>query len=207
MNGTPRGINRFLLALFGVLLLAAGAGLVAVAAVPAAASWWQDHAAAQLDWLRRYAEDSAVLLPTGQSWMWAAGAALCLLVAVAMVAWVVAQGRGRASTLLELPGNPDNDGAAGTIGFSCAVAEQALKSALLERTDVLGVSVNSYGTARQTALKVRVIARQGVAPQHIAQEVGELVAVLDQLLGMEVPVLLSIGAGARARFTKAERVH
>lgn len=206
MNGTPRGLNRFLLALFGLVLLAAGAGLVAVAAVPAAASRWQDYAAAQVEWLRRYAEDSAVL-PTGQSWMWAAGAVLCLLVAIAMVAWVVAQGRGRANTLLELPGNPDTDGAAGTIGFSCAVAEQALKSALLERTDVLGVSVNSYGTARQTALKVRVIARQGVAPQHIAQEVGELVAVLDQLLGMEVPVLLSIGAGARARFTKAERVH
>lgn len=206
MNGTPRGLNRVLLAFFGLVLLAAGAGLVAVAAVPAAASRWQDYAAAQVEWLRRY-EERSTLLPTGQSWLWAAGAVLCLLVAIAMVAWIVAQGRGRANTLLELSGGPEADGAAGTVGFSCAVAEQAVKSALLERTDVLGVSVNSYGTASQTALKVRVIARQGVAPQHIAQEVGELVAVLDQLLGMEVPVLLSIGAGARARFTKAERVH
>ncbi|MFC8304887.1 hypothetical protein ACFUCV_14530 [Specibacter sp. NPDC057265] len=205
MNGTPRGLNRFLLSLVGLVLLGVGAGLVAVAALPAVSRWWQAYAQAQLDWLRREVESSEVL-PTGESWIWVAGAVLCLLVVIAMVGWIAGQGRGRASTLLELPANPDDGSAAGTVGFSCAVAEQALKSALMERTDLLGVSVASYDMAHQTALKVRVIARQGVAPQQIVQEVGELVTSLDQLLGIEVPVLLSISAGARSRFTKAERV-
>ena len=205
MNGTPRGINRFLLTILGLVLLLSGLGLTVVAAVPTAARWWQGYAAAQVQWVRDYAQRSQ-LLPTSQSWIWIAGAVFFLLVVVIMMSWIASQGKGRASTLLDLPGNPDDDGAAGAIRLSCAVAEQALKSALMERTDLLGVSVTSYDVARQTAIKVRVTPRQGVAPHHMAQEMSELVASLDQLLGIEVPVLLSIGGGARSRFTKAERV-
>ena len=42
MNGTPRALNRILLTLIGLLLIIAGAGVLTLAAVPAAASWWQD---------------------------------------------------------------------------------------------------------------------------------------------------------------------
>ena len=123
-----------------------------------------------------------------------------------MISWIANQGKGRASTLHDYPGNADDDGAAGAVRLSCAVAEQALKSALLERTDIFGVSVTSYDFRRQTALRVRVLPRPGVAPHVMAQDISELVAALDELLGLEVPVLLSIGRGARSRFTKAERV-
>lgn len=205
MNGTPRGLNRFLLALLGLLLLAAGAGLVVIATVPAAAQKWQGYAGAQLDWLRDYENRSRLLL-SNESWIWIAGAVLSLLVVIAMISWIANQGKGRAATLLDRPGDADRDGAAGAVRLSCAVAEQALKSALLERTDLLGVSVTSYDFARQTAVRVRVLPRQGVAPHKIAAEIAELVEALDALLGMEVPVLLSIGTGARSRFTKAERV-
>ncbi|WP_269939900.1 hypothetical protein [Arthrobacter sp. HY1533] len=205
MNGTPRGLNRFLLALLGLVLLAAGAGLVVLATVPSAAQWWQGYAGAQLDWLRDYENRSRLLLGN-ESWIWIAGAALSLLVVIAMISWIANQGKGRAATLLDRPGDADDDGAAGAVRISCAVAEQALKSALLERTDLLGVSVTSYDFARQTAVKVRVLPRQGVAPHKIAAEIAELVEALDELLGLEVPVLLSIGTAARSRFTKAERV-
>lgn len=205
MNSTPRGLNRFLLTLIGLLLLAAGAGLVVLATVPSAAAWWQGYADAQLDWLRDY-EDRSRLMMSNESWIWIAGAVLSLLVVIAMISWIANQGKGRAGTLLDRPGDAEGDGAAGTVRLSCAVAEQALKSALLERTDLLGVSVTSYDFARQTAVKVRVLPRQGVAPHKIAAEITELVEALDELLGIEVPVLLSIGTGARSRFTKAERV-
>ncbi len=205
MNGTPRGLNRFLLTILGLVLLLGGVGLALLAAVPSAAQWWQGYAAAQVQWVREYAQRSQLLL-TSQSWIWLAGAVFFLLVVVIMMSWIASQGKGRASTLLDLPGSPDDDGATGAIRFSCAVAEQTLKSALMERNDLLGVSVTSYDMARQTAIKVRITPRQGVAPHHVAQEMSELVTSLDQLLGIEVPVLLSIGAGARSRFTKAERV-
>lgn len=205
MNGTPRGLNRFLLSLIGLVLLAAGSGLVVLATVPSAAAWWQGFARNQVAWLRYYADNSRLIL-TSQSWVWFAVAAVLLVTAIVMISWISSQGRGRASTLLDYPGDADDDGAAGAVRLSCAVAEQALKSALLERTDVFSVSVTSYDFRRQTALKVRVLPRQGVAPHLLARDITELVGALDELLGFEVPVLLSIGSAARSRFTKAERV-
>ncbi|ALV46618.1 hypothetical protein MB46_15075 [Arthrobacter alpinus] len=205
MNGTPRGLNRFLLTLIGLILVAVGGGAVLLATIPAVATWWQRWAGAQVAWLGDYADRSRLLL-TSHSWIWLAGAAFFLLVVIVMISWIANQGKGRASTLHDYAGNADDDGAAGAVRLSCSVAEQALKSALLERTDIFGVSVTSYDFRRQTALKVRVLPRPGVAPHEIAAEITDLVSALDELLGLEVPVLLSIGSGARSRFTKAERV-
>lgn len=205
MNGTPRWFNRVVLTLLGLLLAIAGAGLATIASVPAAARWWQNYAGAQVAWLRDL-ENRTRLGVTSESWIWFAAAAVFLLVIIVMVAWIANQGKGRANTLLSYGGNADDDGASGAVKLSCAVAEQAVKSALLERTDLLSVSVSSYDFAGQTALKVRVLPRQGVAPQEVAGEVGELVAALDELIGVEVPVLLNIDTAARSRFTKAERV-
>ncbi len=205
MNGTPRWFNRTVLTLLGFLVLLAGAGLVVLATVPSAARWWQNYAGAQVGWLRAY-EDRTRLIVTSQSWIWFAAAAFFLVVIIVMIGWIANQGKGRADTLLAFPGNADDDGAAGAVKLNCAVAEQALKSALLERTDLLSVSVSSYDFAGQTAVKVRILPRQGVAPHNVAADITELVEALDELLGVEVPVLLSIGAAARSRFTKADRV-
>lgn len=205
MNGTPRGFNRLLLGLLGLLLLLSGVGLTVIAASPAAARWWQNYAADQVDWLDRY-QDRSRLVVTYQSWIWLAAAALALLLIIVMIAWIANQGKGRAVTLVDIPASADDGGTAGAVRLSCAVAEQALKSALLERGDLLSVSVSSYEVSGATALKIRVQPRQGVAPHKVSADVTELVVALDELLGLEVPVLLSIGGGARARFTKAERV-
>ncbi len=205
MNGTPRWLNRFILILLGLILTVAGIGLVVLVTMPAAARWWQNYAGAQVDWLRNY-EANTRLIVTSQSWIWFAAAAFFLLVIIVMIGWIANQGKGRANILLSYPGNVDDDGAAGAVKLSCAVAEQALKSALLERADLISASVSSYDFGGATALKVRVLPRQGVAPHHVAAEISELVTALDDLLGVEVPVLLSIGAAARSRFTKADRV-
>lgn len=205
MNGTPRGFNRLMLTLTGLLLVVTGAGLTLIATVPAAAQWWQKYAGALLAWLSDF-ERRTRLIGTSQSWIWFAAAAFFVVVIVVMISWIANQGKGRANTLVSYPGNADDDGAPGAVRLSCAVAEQALKSALLVRTDLLSVSVTSYDFKGQTALKARVLPRQGVAPHEVAREIIELVVALDELLGVEVPVLLSVGAGARSRFTKAERV-
>lgn len=205
MNGTPRWFNRAILTLVGLVMVIVGAGLTVLVTVPAAASWWQDYAGAQVQWLRDF-EQRTRLAVTSQSWIWFAAAAFFLLVIIVMISWIANQGKGRANVLLVHPGNADDDGAAGSIKLSCAVAEQALKSALLERTDLFSASVVSYDFAGRVALKVRVLPRQGVAPHSVAGEISELVLALDDLMGVEVPVLLSIGAAARSRFTKAGRV-
>jgi hypothetical protein len=202
MNGTPRGLNRALLAVIGLLFLAAGGLLMALAMVPAAGRWWQgwaQPARAQLSAL----VERTMLPGRGGSWIWIIVSLLLVLVIVAMVAWVANQGKGRANILAD---EYDEDGAAGRVAISGTVAEQALKAALSERTDLLGSTVTTYDVGGQPGLKVRLLPRQGVSPHRVAADVSALVEALDVVMGVRTPVLLSIGAGARAKFTRAERV-
>ncbi|HEV7166788.1 MAG TPA: hypothetical protein VGN49_02350 [Micrococcaceae bacterium] len=202
MNGTPRGLNRVLLTLIGVLFLAAGALALALATTPAVALWWQGWAHGAADQLSQ--EAARTTLPgNGGSWLWIVVSLLLVLVVVGMVAWVANQGKGRANILAD---EYDEDAAAGRVAISGSVAEQALKDALGERTDLLGATVTTYEVQGQPALKVRILPRQGVSPREVAAEVSALVEALDLVLGIRTPVLISIGAGARARFTRAERV-
>ncbi|MGO4383599.1 hypothetical protein [Specibacter sp. RAF43] len=205
MNGTPRGLNRVLLGLIGLVFMALGAALATLATVPAAGRWWQGWSARAVSGLGELARGTH-FFPGGGSWIWLVVAAALLLIAVCMLSWIANQGKGRAGILHYYAGSADDDGAAGKVLLSCAVAEQALKSALLERTDLLGVSVTSYDFRGRTSLRVRVLPRQGVAPHVVAADIGALVEAMDTLVGVAVPVLVSIGSGARSRFTKAERV-
>lgn len=205
MNGTPRGLNRVVLALTGLVLLALGASLAALAAAPSLAFRWQAWAGAQVAALRGLAARTR-LAPGAGSWIWLVVAACLLVLVIFMVSWVANQGKGRTNILFQREGVASDDGAAGKVVLSSAVAEQSLKTALLERGDLLGVSVTSYDFRGQPAVRVRVLPRQGVAPHEIAADIGSLVDALDALLGVQVPVLVSLGSGARARFTKAERV-
>jgi len=205
MNGTPRGFNRFMLVLLGLVLMVLGAALVALAAVPPFARWWQDWAGRQVLQLGGLAAQTRMGSGAG-SWIWLIVAAALLVVVIVMVSWIANQGKGRTNVLFDRTGSADDDGAAGRVVLSCAVAEQALKSALVERSDLLSASVTSYDFRGEPCVRVRVLPRQGVAPHQVAGDVGALVEAMDALLGVEVPVLVSIGSGARVRFTKAERV-
>ncbi|MCQ9162644.1 MULTISPECIES: hypothetical protein [unclassified Arthrobacter] len=205
MNGTPRAVNRVVLAIAGLVLLALGAALAALAVVPAAGRLWQDWAGPQMGRLSGLAARTR-LAPGGGSWIWLVVAACLLVLVIFMVSWVANQGKGRTNVLFQRQGTAADDGAAGKVVLSTAVAEQSLKAALLERGDLLGVSVTSYAFRGQPAVRVRVLPRQGVAPHEVAADIASLVDALDALLGVQVPVLVSLGSGTRARFTKAERV-
>ncbi len=205
MNGTPRALNRVLLALLGLFFLGSGALLTAVAAVPAVGRWWQAWAVPATAELTGLAART-VLPGRSNSWIWIVVSLALVMLIIAMVAWVANQGKGRASILADEYGNEEDDGAAGRVVISGAVAEQALKAALSERTDLLSATVVTYEVRGQPALRVRVLPRQGVSPHKLAAEVSALVRALDAVVGRQTPVLLSIGSGARTRFTRAERV-
>ncbi len=202
MNGTPRVLNRVLLALIGLLFLGTGGLLIALAAVPAAGLWWQGWAQPATQQLVALA--ARTTLPgQGSSWIWIVASLLLVLVVVLMVAWVANQGKGRANILAE---GYDEDGAPGRVAISGSVAEQALKAALADRADLVGSTVTTYEVQGRPGLKVRVLPRKGVSPHKIAAEVSALIEALDLVMGLQTPVLISIGAGARAKFTRAERV-
>ncbi|KAD4059589.1 hypothetical protein GD627_00265 [Arthrobacter yangruifuii] len=202
MNATPRTLNRFLLGVLGLVLMGIGGGLVLISVWPAAARSWNGFAADAGEGVASALSSTA--LPGGSgSWIWALLALLSFLGIVLMTGWMAGQGGGRTGTLVS---EYDDDGAPGRVEISGTVAEQALRTALRENPDVTAAAVSTYSVKGRTALRVRITLRQGAAPHLVAADATALVETLDTVLGHQTPVLLSLEAGRRLRFSREDRV-
>lgn len=133
------------------------------------------------------------------------GRLILVAIIIAMIAWLSQQGKGRANLLVASDDDSDVDGEVRIGGGG--VAEQVLRAALSERTDLAGASVATLEVKGKPGLRIRIQPRQGVAPHILAAEVSQLVEALDLVIGQKTPpVLVHMVSGARSRFTKAERV-
>lgn len=202
MNSTPSLLNRVLIGILGLMLLAVGLLLILLATVPAIASWWHSWSGSVWRGINQ-AFNSTRFPGRPESWLWIVVALALLLLIGLMVAWIAQQGKGRSNLLVA---EYDPGTVAGDVRIGGGVAEQALKHALAERPDLAGATVATYEVRGTPALKVRLQPRQGVAPHILAAEVAALVDALDTVVGKGTPVLIHIGAGARTRFSRAERV-
>lgn len=202
MNSTPTLLNRILIGILGLLLLAVGLLLMLLASAPAVAAWWHSWAASVWNGINQ-AFDSTRFPGRPESWLWLVVAFALLVLIGLMVAWIAQQGKGK-SNLLAAEYDPGS--VAGDVRIGGGVAEQALKHALAGRPDLAGATVVTYDVQGSPALKVRLQPRQGVAPHLLAAEVAALTDALDAVVGKRTSVLIHIGAGARTRFSRAERV-
>jgi hypothetical protein len=202
MNSTPALLNRILIGILGLKLLAVGLLLILLATVPAVASWWHSWSGSVWRGINQ-AFNSTRFPGRPESWLWILVALALLVLIGLMVAWIAQQGKGRSNLLVA---EYDPGTVAGDVRIGGGVAEQALKHALAERPDLAGATVATYEVRGTPALKVRLQPRQGVAPHLLAAEVAALVDALDTVVGRDTPVLIHIGAGARTRFSRAERV-
>jgi hypothetical protein len=202
MTNTPRVLNRILIGILGLALMAVGVLLILLATVPAVGVWWHVWAGGVLSfWLDLFERTQYPGRPG--SWLWLVICLAQVLVLCLMVAWVAQQGKGRTSLIVT---EEDPGGVPGTVGIGGGVPEQALRAALADRPDLASVTVATYEVRGEPALKIRVEPRQGVAPHALAAEVSALVEALDAVIGKRTPVLIHIGSGTRSRFGRAERV-
>lgn len=202
MNGTPHILNRILIGILGLKLMLIGIFLVLLATVPAVGHWWQSWSAGVWEHAKFLSEQTRIP-GREESWLWVAALVVLIVLIVLMVAWVSQQGKGRANLIVS---DYDDRRISGDVRIGGNLAEQALKAALADRPDLAGVTVATYEVKGRPGLKIRVQPRQGVSPRTLAADVSRLVEALDAVVGRRIPVLIHIVAGARARFSKAERV-
>lgn len=202
MTSTPAILNRILIGILGLKLLAVGILLVLLATVPPVANWWHGWSGGVWNSINQ-AFNNTRFPGRPESWLWIVMALALLVLIGLMVAWIAQQGKGR-SNLLAVDFDPGT--VAGDVRISGGVAEQALKHALAERPDLAGATVSTYDVQGSPALKIKLQPRHGVAPHLLAAEVSDLVAALNEVVGNRTPVLIHIAAGARTRFSRAERV-
>ncbi|WCI08050.1 hypothetical protein PJ267_16200 [Arthrobacter sp. OVS8] len=201
MRQTNRALNRSLLALLGLVLLAAGVLTAAAGLVPEVAAAWTATAAAGLD---RSGEllSTAPLPGAARSW-WAVAAVTGLLLASGLsVAWLASQGGGRTPRAAT-----DLDGDRGSTVVDIEFVAACVSATLAGNLQVLGTSVSAWRVHGTTGLRLRLEARKGASPREIADTAEELVLGLDRLLGHPVPVLVRITSGTRSRLAGVNRVH
>ena len=205
MNNTNRGLNRLGILLFGLVLLAAGAGAAVAAAVPEWLEGWKSLSATVSD-ASSDVIDGTTLDGVEQSWILIAIAAACLVLIVLLVVFVFRQGHGRVRSLVtETPASAVDRPTGGSVVIDGRVAEQAIQHALDGHPGVVSSSVSTYLVGRTPALTVSVNVRRGVSPHEVRVFIDDTVTAWDAVLGREVPVLIQINAGLATRVAKPAR--
>ncbi|WP_104194580.1 hypothetical protein [Cryobacterium sp. M25] len=205
MNSTNRILNRVFVFLVGILVLIGGATLVLVALVPLVRDSWTNATRVGIDKANRWLQATPLpesLVPVNGSWLWlivlAAGA---LLIAV-LVTFSLRQGHGHTGRLVTLNGRTSS----GAVAIESKVAEHAIQDALTNRPELVASHVSTYRVKNQSALKIAITCRRGVSPREASRIVDEVLFSFDNLLGLQLPALVQISGGFRARTTKAARL-
>lgn len=198
MSSTHRWLNRTLLVLLGLVLLAVGGLTAAAGLLPEVADTWTSVGTAAVDGLPGLL--AAAPLNTETSWWTIAALALVVACAALLIGWIASQGGGRTNTLAR------QDTGAGTTTVETSLVADALRSALEGNGQILAVGVTSWRVRRQTGLRIRVQPRRGASPAAVVAATDEAISGLDTLLGTRHPILVSVHAGARARLTRTRRV-
>ncbi|RKR15536.1 hypothetical protein [Arthrobacter oryzae] len=193
MSQTNRVLNRILLALAGLVLLAAGTATAAAGILPDIAAFWTAAGSSLMD--RAGSLLAAAPLPgPARSWWAVAGVAAPLLAAALSIAWVASQGGGRTPRVAR-----ETDGGLGTTVVETGLVSAAVKQALDGSPLILGTTVSAWETRGKTGLRLQLQARQGASPREIADTADQLVRGIDALLGHPLPVLVRITSGTRTK--------
>jgi hypothetical protein len=200
MNDTNRALNRIVVFVVGLVLLLAGVA-VAVGAL------WPDVQQTVSDGASDASGQVTDALSGGQVWILWVTAAACLVLALLLVAFIVRQGGGRTSTLIDLS---ESDGSrspsGGHVVIDAKVAANVLEEALSGTPGVLAADVVAFRVKGENVLRVTVDARRGASPVELRRAVDEAVSRWDDLLGTVTPVVVQINGGLRTQMSGATRL-
>jgi len=204
MNRTNRFLNRMIILIVGVLLLALGSGTVLLYLWPAAAEWWRVHAVIAHEWL-----DEAItrtsLGNTTASWVTFGALAAIVLIVVVLIVPIARLGSGRTHTLLGSGGQEGLDGLDGRITIETGFASDALQETLSQRPEILSSRISTATVRGKPLLHVSITPRQGTSPRRVADEIDRMSSNLMTLTGSDVPTYISIHAGLRSRLAREQR--
>jgi len=207
MNNTNRALNRFGVFVFGLVLVAVGTAAALAVAVPDWFDGWKAASSAVEEQSPRVIRTTTVEV-LGQSWLLALIPAICILLIVLLIAFIVRQGNGRTAILLteSVTAPADDPGAGGSVTVDAKVAERVIQHALDEYPALVSSTVSTYRVGRVPALKITANVRRGVSPRVVRAFIDETVVAWDAVLGREVPVLIQLNAGLATRIAKTTRV-
>ncbi|ARJ04101.1 hypothetical protein GCM10010988_28230 [Cnuibacter physcomitrellae] len=205
MNSTNRGLNRAILLVVGLVLLAAGAAATTAVLWPVFGQAWTTTVGGALGWARDTSAATPLYDGTTLSWLVVAVlAALALLIVLAIVVLAHLGGR-RSRTVLRATGA---ESPLGPVTVQESFASDAIRNTLSVHEEILASSVSANEVKGRPVLHVSVTPRQNTSPRAVAELLARLTDNLATLTGQDIPTYISIHTGLRARLaTDARRVN
>lgn len=179
MTRSNRPLNRIIIAIVGLALIAVGA--------------WEANRVYEVVDIGDIGS-----LETSVLWIVAAG---CLVVVILSVFWIVTRGRGHSRTVVSRTDE------SGTTSIDARVAADFIADDLARVADVVGVTSRAYRVRGTTALELTVTTRRAADVRHVVDSARRAVEELDDVLEERIPVLLHVASGVRANLAREQRVH
>ncbi|MEX1079135.1 MAG: hypothetical protein WED09_08520 [Homoserinimonas sp.] len=197
MNSTNRFANRLLLLLVGLTALLLGAAAVGLATSATLIKGWNQIAPGILATIETFLQAT----PAEQSapnWLLAGAAAVAVLVLgiVVLAIFIFRQGRGQTNRVIAR-----EVGNGGTTIIDTAVTADILNEMLSQHPEVIASHVSAYEVRRTPVLDIWVTCRRGASPRAVGDIIENSLNDLESLVGTEIPALIGIRGGSRARFS------
>lgn len=182
MNATNRVLNRGLLLVLGITLLAAGALAMVAGLQPDTLAAWPARAVEASGMLGSVEMSSLGPVPV----VAVIALAAALLVVVLLIVFVFTRGKGRTRNVLRV----DTDGGRTVVDRN--VAEAVLAGTLTARSDVLSARTGTYLVRGERAVELAVTVQPGASPDRVLAAAEAAVDDWDALLGARTPVLVHL---------------
>ncbi|MEB4613719.1 hypothetical protein [Leucobacter sp. M11] len=189
-------MNRIILLVTGLILLASGAAAATAMLSPVAGEVWRTSMTTTRDWMVHADQATRISEATTASWFTVALLALLLLVVVLAIVVIARLGGGRSSRVIR---EEACEGVQGAVTIRHGFAVDAITRALTGREEILSARVDTRRVRGADVLHVSVTPRQNTSPADVAGTVTMLVDNLATLTGRETPTLVSIRSGIRSR--------
>lgn len=210
MKHLPRALNRTLLFLCGLILIATGAGLLLLV-------WWKpaqekfEQFTSQIERGYNQLYSQSLVDITGEnpqdfSWLTIAWVTIAILAIILCLVWIFSQGGGKVKTINLFAHHPSENDQDGQISAQLGFVDDLLKDALEEDRWIAAVKTTAWEVKKRPGIYLSVIAYKGAELKHLKERVDQAISRMDEVLGNRIPLVVHVTTNWRTTFQSAQRV-
>ncbi|WIK88999.1 hypothetical protein CYK25_002010 [Varibaculum cambriense] len=206
MRKLPRALNRILLFLFGLLFLASGRLLVGAATYRPLRDLVLKYRS-RLDSEYTSLAQQATFKVSGQqySWVQVGLIVVAIIVALLLLSWIFSQGGGKIRSLALNAAGKDSE-KKGEITADLGLLQGIIEDEISDSRWISSLKVASWDVKKQPGLLLSAAVYKGANPREVKAELDQAIARLDQVLGINMPILVRLTTNWRSNLGSADRV-
>ena len=206
MRKLPRALNRILLFLFGLLFLASGTLLVGAATYRPLRDLVLKYRS-RLDSEYTSLAQQATFKVSGQqySWVQVGLIVVAIIVALLLLSWIFSQGGGKIRSLALNAAGKDSE-KKGEITAELGLLQGIIEDEISDSRWISSLKVASWDVKKQPGLLLSAAVFKGANPREVKAELDQAIARLDQVLGINMPILVRLTTNWRSNLGSADRV-